>query len=97
MALGVQARLLRVLEEREVMRIGGTKVIPIDVRVIAATNRPLNDLATKTFREDLFYRLCVLLLKLPPIRDRPEDISLFLNHFLQDLGCNLPGPHLKLY
>lgn len=89
-ALGVQARLLRVLEEREVMRIGGDRVIPVDVRIIAATNKNLHELAQESFREDLFYRLCVLLLRLPPLRERPEDAPIFLKCFLRELDCILP-------
>jgi transcriptional regulator with PAS, ATPase and Fis domain len=93
-ALGVQARLLRVLEEREVMRIGGDRVIPVDVRIIAATNKNLHELAQESFRKDLFYRLCVLLLRLPPLRERPEDVPIFLEYFLRELDCILPRPVL---
>lgn len=91
MSLAVQARLLRVIEEREVMRIGGDSIIPVDVRIIAATNKHLHELVQKgQFREDLFYRLCVLLLLLPPLRERPEDIPILLKCFLRDLDCMLP-------
>ncbi len=93
-ALGVQARLLRVLEEREVMRIGGDRVIPVDVRIIAATNKNLHELAQESFRKDLFYRLCVLLLRLPPLRERPEDVPIFLECFLREQDCILPRPVL---
>lgn len=93
-AKGIQARLLRVLEEREVMRIGGNRVIPVDVRVIGATNKRLCELVQESFRDDLFYRLCVLLLKLPSLRERPKDVPTFLKHFLQELNCNIPRPIL---
>ncbi|MHB1627353.1 MAG: sigma-54 interaction domain-containing protein, partial [Bacilli bacterium] len=70
-----QARLLRVLQEREVLRVGGKNMIPIDVRVIAATNRPLADLVKQGhFRIDLFYRLYVLSIQVPPLRDRRDDV-----------------------
>ena len=71
----LQGRLLRVLQEREIVRVGGTQVIPLDVRVICATNRDLEDLVRRRlFRADLYYRLNVLNLILPPLRERPEDI-----------------------
>lgn len=75
MPLALQAKLLRVLEEKQVMRIGSNKVINIDVRVIAATNENLSEMMTQgTFREDLYYRLNVLPLRIPPLRERKEDI-----------------------
>src|SRR5213078_3351539 len=73
----MQAKLLRVLQERKFERVGGTQSIEVDVRVIAATNRSLQKLVKQgTFREDLFYRLNVVKIDLPPLRDRPEDIPL---------------------
>ena len=78
-----QAKVLRALESGEVMRVGGTKTTRVDVRVIAATNRPLDVMvADGRFREDLLYRLKVISLALPPLRDRPSDIPLLSNHFL---------------
>lgn len=75
MELGLQAKLLRVLQEREVERLGGRKVIPLDVRILATTNRDIHQLvADGNFREDLFYRLNVFPLNLLPLRERPEDI-----------------------
>lgn len=74
-SMPVQAKLLRVLEEKEVVRVGGTSVIPVDVRIICATNKDLKAAIKEgTFREDLYYRIKVLNLKLSPLRDRPEDI-----------------------
>lgn len=81
--LETQAKLLRVMQNREFMRLGGTKTIKVDVRVIAATNSDLEDLIRqKKFREDLFYRLNVIKIELPPLRKRKEDIPLLVKHFL---------------
>ena len=79
----VQSRLLRVLEEREIMRVGGSKSISIDVRIIAASNRDLEELVKeKKFRPDLLYRLQVITISLPPLRARPEDIRPLAGHFI---------------
>ncbi|WP_257350980.1 sigma 54-interacting transcriptional regulator [Pseudalkalibacillus decolorationis] len=86
----LQSRLLRVLQEREIMRIGDDKVIPVDVRIIAATNKNLIQMVKSTdFREDLYYRLSVLDLVLPPLRERREDIPLLVNAFIQN---GISGP-----
>ncbi|HEY6220656.1 MAG TPA: sigma-54 dependent transcriptional regulator, partial [Gemmatimonadaceae bacterium] len=80
-----QVKLLRVLEEREFMRVGGTQPISVNVRVIAATNQPLRELVERgQFRSDLFYRLNVLRIYLPPLRERPEDIPVLVRRFIQD-------------
>ncbi len=81
----LQSRLLRVLQEREIRRIGHDRVIPIDIRIISASNKNLRDLVDKgVFREDLFYRLNVLKLNLPPLRDRPRDILDLCSHFIAE-------------
>jgi transcriptional regulator with PAS, ATPase and Fis domain/tetratricopeptide (TPR) repeat protein len=84
MPLEMQAKLLRVLQEKRVQRLGGTKEIPLDTRVIATTNRDLTeDVERGRFRQDLFYRLRVIHVELPPLRQRPEDIPVLVEHFLQ--------------
>ncbi len=81
-AVDMQARLLRVLEERQIRRVGGDKVIPVNIRVIAATNKDLARMVKEgNFREDLYYRLNVLSLNLPPLRERRADIPIMLNYF----------------
>jgi DNA-binding NtrC family response regulator len=90
----MQVKLLRVLQERKIERLGSTDSISLDVRVIAATNRPLEKMVKDgTFREDLFYRLNVIRIELPPLRDRMEDIPLLAQHFAQKyarLGQSAP-------
>lgn len=84
MPLTMQVKLLRVLQERELTRVGGEKVIPVDVRVIAATNKNLVDLKNRElFREDLYYRLNVVSLEIPPLTERRDDIPLLAQHFLE--------------
>ena len=87
MPLALQVKLLRVLEAREIRAVGSTKTIPVDVRVISASHRDLNLAKSDgTFREDLYYRLNVVTLKLPALRERREDIPLLLSHFLKELS-----------
>jgi len=83
----LQAKILRVIQEKEIRRVGATKPISVDVRIIAATNLNLNvEVKAKRFREDLYYRLNVIELKLPPLRDRREDIPLLVEAFLKKCG-----------
>jgi two-component system response regulator AtoC len=85
-----QVKLLRALGEREIVKVGGTKTIPVDVRVIAATNKRLDEeIRQGRFREDLFFRLAVLSIHLPPLRERREDIPLLCEHFLKKYGNEL--------
>ena len=87
MSLGSQAKFLRVLQDRVFRRVGGTRDIKVDVRIVAATNRPLDAFVKEgRFREDLFYRLNVIPLTLPPLRDRREDVAPLARHFLTE--CN---------
>jgi Nif-specific regulatory protein len=87
MSLAGQAKLLRVLEEKTIVRVGGSKSIRTDVRVLAATNQRLADLVrAKRFREDLYFRLNVVTLELPPLRDRGDDILLLADHFLRQFA-----------
>lgn len=93
---GLQAKLLRVLQERSIRRVGGTKDLPVNIRVVAATNRDLRSrILSGSFREDLYYRLNVVPLHLPPLRERGNDILLlakyFLSHFGQAFGRSFTG------
>jgi DNA-binding NtrC family response regulator len=88
-----QVKLLRVLEEREVTRVGGTQAIPVDVRVITATNRPLRQqVEDGTFRPDLYYRLNVLSIYLPPLRERRADIPILVRRFIQEFSAQHERP-----
>jgi len=86
----MQAKLLRVLETRSFFRLGGSKEVKINVRVLAATNRNLEQaMKTNAFRADLFFRLAVLQIALPPLRERPGDILLFASRFIEDFNRSL--------
>ena len=86
MALATQTKILRVLQQGEIQRVGGVETIKVDVRVIAATNKDLEEMVkAKTFREDLYYRLNVVRIKMPPLRERPEDIPQIVDFCLQNL------------
>ncbi|HEY5995422.1 MAG TPA: sigma-54 dependent transcriptional regulator, partial [Candidatus Deferrimicrobiaceae bacterium] len=87
----LQSKLLRVLQEKSFTPVGGNKPVLVDVRVIAATNKDLDEAMRKgEFREDLFYRLNVIPLRIPPLRERPEDIPLLVEHFLREVGHDGP-------
>jgi two-component system, NtrC family, response regulator PilR len=87
MSTGMQVKLLRAIQERTIRRVGGTEEISVDVRIIAATNRDLTAMvAENQFREDLFYRISVIPLEIPPLRQRRDDIPLLANHFLSRLN-----------
>jgi DNA-binding NtrC family response regulator len=90
MRLDLQAKLLRVVQEQEFERVGGTATIKVDVRIIATTNRDLEQVVARgEFRLDLFYRLCVLPVRLPALRERPEDVPLLAHHFAQKAAADL--------
>jgi len=96
LGLDLQAKLLRALQERKIRRVGGRELIPIDVRIISATNTDLREaISKKEFREDLYYRLNVVYISLPPLRSRVEDIPLlathYLHHFNESTGRNIQG------
>jgi len=96
MSLNLQAKLLRVLQEKEIVRVGGRSSINVDVRIISATNINLkNAVKEGRFRDDLYYRLYVIPIYIPPLRDRKEDMSLLVNNLIrklnQDFGRNVKG------
>ncbi|WP_199257214.1 sigma 54-interacting transcriptional regulator [Pantoea sp. BAV 3049] len=96
MPLSLQARLLRAIETREVLPVGASRPVPVDIRIISATHQNLQGfISASRFREDLFYRLNVIPLELPPLRERGEDVELLLHYFLNyhslRIGCTYPG------
>lgn len=96
-SLTVQSRLLRVLQEKEVVRVGSTKAEKVDVRIVAATNSNLHDMIKKqTFREDLFYRLTVVEINVAPLRERKDDIKLLVDKFLFKYGIEYKDRYLKI-
>lgn len=97
MSLAAQAKVLRALQENKIMRVGGEKEIPVDVRVIAATNKDLKaEIENKNFREDLYHRLSVILIHVPALNERPDDIPLLANHFIYEI-CESNGKPLMTF
>lgn len=97
MSLAAQAKVLRALQENKIMRVGGEKDIPVDVRVIAATNKNLQEeIERKNFREDLYHRLSVILIHVPSLNERKDDIPLLANHFIAEI-CENSGKPLMTF
>lgn len=97
LSLPLQAKLLTVLQNRQIRRIGANDPIPIDIRLICATNMPLYDMVNENdFRQDLLYRINTVEIKLPPLRERREDISLLVDHFLNTFSKKYQKPDLKI-
>lgn len=91
MSLSAQAKVLRALQENKITRVGGEKDIPVDVRIIAATNKDLKEeISKERFREDLYHRVSVIVIKVPPLRERLDDIPLLVNHFVDQI-CSKQG------
>lgn len=98
LTLPMQAKLLTLLQSRKVTRIGSNKVIPIDIRLISATNRNIQEMVeTGAFREDLLYRLNTIHLEIPPLRERGEDIQLFIDYFMQRYACKYERNNISLH
>ena len=97
MPLELQTALLRIIENKEIMRVGGKKVRSVNVRILAATNKNLMEEASKgNFREDLYYRLNVFTIRIPPLRKRKDDIPLLLDRFVRDLSSAINKPVTKV-
>jgi transcriptional regulator with PAS, ATPase and Fis domain len=97
LTLSMQTKLLAALQNREIFRIGSNKPVPIDIRLISATNKPLTEMISAgTFREDLLYRINTIQINLPPLRNRVEDIPLLADHFLMTYGEKYDNHDLKI-
>lgn len=96
--VSLQAKLLAALQNREIIRLGSNRKIPIDIRLIAATNRNLPEMVKQSlFREDLFYRINTIQIEIPPLRNRREDIPLFVNYFIQKYATRYKQTHLTIH
>src|SRR5262249_38994852 len=96
-SLSMQVKLLRILQEKKFRRVGGTEEIPLDVRIIAATNQNLQKLMNENrFREDLYYRVSVIPLEIPPLRERKGDIAALADHFLQKFNLQMQRSILRI-
>ena len=94
--LSTQAKLLRVLEERSFERVGGTQLVDIDVRILAATNKDLREaVASKTFREDLYFRIAAVPITIPALSERGDDVLMLADHFLERFRREFRKPNLK--
>jgi len=97
MSLSAQSKVLRALQENKITRVGGEKEIPVDVRVIAATNKNIREeIKNKTFREDLYHRLSVIIIDVPPLRERLDDIPLLVGQFLADFCTGMGKPPMEI-
>jgi two-component system, NtrC family, nitrogen regulation response regulator NtrX len=97
MSLSAQSKVLRALQENKITRVGGDKEISVNVRVIAATNKDLKkEIQEAKFREDLFHRISVIVMHVPPLKDRKEDIPLLVNRFLEDISTEYSSPKKKI-
>lgn len=98
LSLNLQAKLLQVIQNRIVFRVGSSKPIPVNVRLITATNKPLPQMVSAgTFRQDLYFRLNTMNIELPPLRNRVEDIPVLSNYFLQEYARKYEKPYLKIH
>jgi two-component system, NtrC family, nitrogen regulation response regulator NtrX len=96
MSLSAQAKVLRALQENKIMRVGGEKDIPVDVRIIAATNKSLKEeIELKNFREDLYHRISVIIIHVPSLNERVDDIPLLADHFMKEICSNQGSPELE--
>ena len=97
MSLSAQSKVLRALQENKITRVGGEKEIPVDVRIIAATNKNIKEeISNKTFREDLYHRLSVIVIEVPSLRSRTDDIPLLAGHFLCDFCTGMGKPVMEI-
>ena len=97
MSLSAQSKVLRALQENKIIRVGGEKDIPVDVRVIAATNKNIREeIRNKTFREDLYHRLSVIIIEVPPLNNRLDDIPMLIDHFITEYCLNMGKARMEI-